>query len=69
MPSLLTKGGDSTARGAAKDTTENREYLAHCDAVRNFKADGETISFTYDPEKQPAESPEGIMWDLSEAAF
>jgi hypothetical protein len=69
MPSLLTKGGGSTARGCAKDNEANRQYLAHCDAVVNFKADGDVISFSYDAAKIPADVPDGIWFDQTEPAF
>ena len=59
------------AKGVARNTKENLEWLTACDAVTAFSAKNEdpVVNFTYDDGAAPAEVPEGIWFDLSEAPF
>ena len=57
-------------RGIAKNTPENQAYLERLDAVESWReTDAEMLQFVFDPSKQPAEVPEGVYFDLTEAPF
>ena len=62
------KGGE-TMTGIARNTQENRDFLAACPAVESQSQDGDMIQFRYDPSKQPLEVPEGVYFDLSLSPF
>ena len=59
------------ARGAARNTEQNRIWLKLCPAVSAIQTTGDTvIQFTFDPATKPADDiPEGIYFDLSAAPF